>query len=67
LLLSVRGDILSEQGCHSCADAGEDTGDGVLHYHEEWESADLDGKLSGRSGMEYPRALREPDHAPAQP
>jgi quinol monooxygenase YgiN len=38
LLLSVKGDILTKRGCHTCDVAREAADEGVVHYREAWES-----------------------------
>ena len=86
LLLSVKEDIQAKRGCRAC-DIGRETGDDTLvHYREEWDSAEVfhrhvrseefrrvliaadlcseeprivAGNLSGHSGLEYLRKLRE--------
>jgi len=40
LLLSVKGDILTKRGCRSCDVSIEAADAGVVHYREEWESAE---------------------------
>jgi quinol monooxygenase YgiN len=86
LLLSVKETIQAKHGCRACR-VGVDAADAALvHYFEEWESAELfqkhiqseefrriliamdlcceeprivTGDLSGHTGMEYLRKLRE--------
>ena len=40
LLLSVKRDILTKRGCRSCDVSIEAADAGVVHYREEWESAE---------------------------
>ena len=38
LLLSVKGDILTKRGCRTCEVSTDAADEGLIHYHEEWES-----------------------------
>jgi quinol monooxygenase YgiN len=38
LLLSVKGDILTKRGCRACEVSTDAADEGLIHYHEEWES-----------------------------
>jgi quinol monooxygenase YgiN len=85
-LLSVRGYIQAKLGCRACEVGMEAEDAGLVHYREEWESAEafhrhirseefrrvlvavdmcceepqiVIGNLSGHSGMEYLRKLRD--------
>ena len=86
LLLSVKGNIQAKRSCRACDVRMDATDASLVHYLEEWESADdfhrhaqseefrrvliavdlcseepriVVGNLSGHSGMEYLRKLRE--------
>ena len=41
LLLSVRGNIQAKRGCRACDVGMEAAEPGLVHYHEEWESAEV--------------------------
>jgi quinol monooxygenase YgiN len=40
LLLSVKEHIRAKHGCHACTIGREADDPGLIHYHEEWESAE---------------------------
>jgi quinol monooxygenase YgiN len=41
LLLSVKGSIQAKRGCRACDIANEAADASLVHYREEWESAEL--------------------------
>jgi len=41
LLLSVKGNIQAKRGCRACAVGMEAAEPGLVHYREEWESAEV--------------------------
>jgi quinol monooxygenase YgiN len=86
LLLSVKENIRAKHGCRACKVGLDATDANIVHYFEEWESAELfqkhipseefrrvliamdlcceeprivTGDLSGHTGLEYLRKLRE--------
>jgi len=40
LLLSVKGNIQAKRGCRTCGVGKESDDAGLVHYREEWESAE---------------------------